>query len=197
MKIILNHSDFIVLNKPNGISFHKDDQKDGFMSLVQKNLGYKLFSVHRLDKVTSGVILFAKSKAVASYLSSLFRNKEIRKTYVALAKGKPLKKQGLIKGDMVNSRRGSYKLLRSLQNPAITRFTSKLVRPGLRLYTLHPVTGKTHQLRVAMKSIGVPILGDKLYGGEDYERVCLHCESLDFDYYDENIHLFCHSSFEV
>ena len=185
MQILLDNDSFIIFNKPCGISFHSDDGP-GFMANCEKEVGYKLHSIHRLDKVTSGIIIFAKSNEVAKGLSALFRDKKINKTYLALAYGKPLKKQGMVKGDMEKSRRGSYKLLRSNLNPAITRFTSQLVEPGLRLYTLHPVTGKTHQLRVAMKSLGTPILGDKLYGGSEFERVCLHSHRLEFSFMGED-----------
>jgi tRNA pseudouridine32 synthase/23S rRNA pseudouridine746 synthase len=184
MKIIFNHPSFIITEKPHDISFHSDDG-DGFMSKVKSDLQIELFSVHRLDKVTSGLVIFAKTSDAASIFGNLFSTRSIVKTYLALAKGKPNKKQGLVSGDMTKSRRGTYKLLRSKDNPAVTKFTSASYDEGIRLYTLKPHTGKTHQLRVMMKSIGVPILGDTSYSGEHYKRVCLHAHKLEFLFENE------------
>lgn len=106
----------------------------------------------------------------------------MRKTYLALGTDKPSKKQGWIKGDMEKSRRGAWKLTRGMENPAVTEFGSHSLEPGLRLFVLHPHTGKTHQLRVAMKSLGSPILGDTLYGGKHASRMFLHAWKIKFDY---------------
>jgi tRNA pseudouridine32 synthase/23S rRNA pseudouridine746 synthase len=112
----------------------------------------------------------------------MFSEGLIDKTYIAVAKGKPKKKQGLIVGDMEKSRRGQWKLIPSTVNPARTRFYSILLDPKYRLYILKPITGKTHQLRVAMKSLSVPILGDRLYAAEDSDRVYLHAFCLKFSF---------------
>ena len=106
----------------------------------------------------------------------------MHKTYLALSSQKPAKKQGWVKGDMAKARRGAWKLLRTQHNPALTRFHSRSIAPGLRLFVLQPLSGKTHQLRVAMKSLGSPILGDTLYGGQAAERLFLHAWRLQFDY---------------
>ena len=107
----------------------------------------------------------------------------MRKTYLALSDRRPAKKQGLVKGGMEKSRRGAWKLTRGDgANPAVTRFHSQSIAPNLRLFVLQPQTGKTHQLRVAMKSLGSPILGDTLYGGTPAERLFLHAWRLEFEY---------------
>ena len=91
-----------------------------------------------------------------------------------------------MKGRMARSRRGTWKLTRDEDNFAVTRFSSQSLKPGLRLFVLQPFTGKTHQLRVAMKSIGSPILGDTLYGGDEAEHLFLHAWRLVFDYRGEH-----------
>ena len=121
--------------------------------------------------------------------SDLFAAKTMRKTYLALGTDKPSKKQGWIKGDMEKSRRGTWKLMRSMENPAVTKFNSHSLEPGLRLFVLHPHTGKTHQLRVAMKSLGSPILGDTLYGGKPASRMFLHAWKIKFDYQDQTFEI--------
>ena len=83
---------------------------------------------------------------------------------------------------MEKARRGAGKLTGGMENPAVTEFGSHSLEPGLRLFVLHPHTGKTHQLRVAMKSLGSPILGDTLYAGKPASRMFLHAWKIKFDY---------------
>lgn len=188
LEILLRHEDFVVINKPAGLSVHREDgASDGLLRLAAAQLSVpRVWLVHRLDKPTSGVLLLALSEAAASALAQQFAAKAMHKTYLALSDAKPHKKQGWIKGDMEKARRGAWKLVRSLENPAITQFASQSIAPNLRLFVLQPHTGKTHQLRVAMKSLGSPILGDALYGGSPAERVFLHAWRLAFDYGGEH-----------
>lgn len=184
-KIIIQTDDFIIINKPHGISVHKDDNEVGLTQLVAQQLGVsQVWLVHRLDKVTSGLLLLALNERAAANLSGLFAQHKIQKTYLALSNLKPKKKQGLIIGDIEKARRGAWKLMLSRNNPAITRFYSVSCEPNLRLFILQPQTGKTHQLRVAMKSLGSPILGDALYAGksENIDRTYLHAYRLQFKY---------------
>ncbi len=190
--IVFQHTDFIIIHKPCGISVHKDDQAVGLTSLVAKQLNVpQVWLVHRLDKVTSGLLILALNKQAAATLSGLFADHRIEKTYLALSAEKPKKKQGRIVGDMKKSRNGTWKLCQSKENPAITRFSSLSCEPNLRLFILFPQTGKTHQLRVAMKSLGSPILGDALYSGnkQKSDRTYLHCYQLKFTYKDQQINV--------
>lgn len=184
-EIIIQTDDFIIINKPYGISVHKDTEPLGLTTLVAQQLKLpQVWLVHRLDKVTSGLLILALNEKAAATLSGLFAQHKIQKTYLALSAFKPKKKQGLIIGDMEKARRGAWKLLKTKENPAITRFYSMSCEPHLRLFLLKPQTGKTHQLRVAMKSLGSPILGDELYGGnqENIDRTYLHAYRLEFEY---------------
>lgn len=149
---------------------------------IIRQLDGRIYPVHRLDKPTSGLLIFARAAASAAQLSSLFASNEIQKTYIALSDKKPKKKQGAIVGDMVKSRRSTWKLLKSKDKPARTSFVSINLAPNLRLFTLSPKTGRTHQLRVAMKSLGAAILGDTLYGGVQAPDLplFLHAASLEF-----------------
>ncbi len=183
LEIIYENDSFIVFNKPEGLSFHSESG-EGFVVQVQKQTGEKLYSVHRLDKMTSGLILLAKSSESAKRLSELFEEKKIEKYYLAISMRKPKKKQGWIKGDMTSARRGSYKLLNTLDNPAVTQFISTALRVHERLFLIKPHTGKTHQIRVALKSLGAPIAGDSRYANADEakeeERGYLHAYALCF-----------------
>lgn len=186
--IIYRHRDFVIINKPVGISVHRDEQAVGLAENFANQLGVaQVWLVHRLDKVTSGLLIFALNKEAATTFYHLFEQHNIQKTYWALATKKPKKKQGSIVGDMQRTRNGAWKLCQSRENPAMTQFTSHSLAPNLRKFILQPKTGKTHQLRVAMKSLGSPILGDTLYGGEPADRVYLHAYQLDFIYQGEPI----------
>lgn len=174
------NADFVVLNKAAGISFHSDDGP-GLVVLAQQQLGYKLYPVHRLDKVTSGLIVLARSSAAAAQLTQLFSTHQIEKYYLALSVAKPAKKQGWVKGDMTSARRGAWKLLNSQQNPAVTYFISQgFAELPFRAFLVKPYSGKTHQIRVALKSIGAAIAGDALYQGAAADRVYLHAYALRF-----------------
>ncbi len=201
MHIIADETDFVVVEKPAGMNFHSEDGEAGFVVQVQQQLhNPELRPVHRLDKMTSGLVILAKSAEAAATFERLFRERQIEKTYVALSDQKPKKKQGWVKGDMEPSRRGSWKLLRTQQHPAVTYFTSESVKSAiwekergqraLRLFWLYPKTGRTHQLRVMMKSLGSPILGDARYGSAEAvkleDRGYLHAYALKFDWQGES-----------
>lgn len=109
--------------------------------------------------------MLATSREAAGELVSAFRKRQVHKYYVALSDRKPSKKMGSVVGDMEKGRRGAWLLARTHADPAVTRFTSVGVpggRPGLRAFLLKPETGRTHQLRVALKSLGAPVLGDEV-----------------------------------
>ncbi len=172
-KVISDHKDFLVISKDPGVSFHKEGNAEGLHEKIRADLGLKsLYSVHRLDKITSGLLIFAKNSKTARELSRKFRNRMVEKYYIAISDRRPRKKQGTIKGDMEKSRRGSWKLTRGNKAPCITSFFSYALGGGQRLYLLKPYTGKTHQIRVAMKSIGAPVQGDSLYHKKEEGKPC-------------------------
>lgn len=188
LTICYQHRDFIIINKPDGLSVHKDESELGLTEMVAKQLNVEqVWLVHRLDKITSGLLILALNKEAAVRFYHLFEQHKIQKTYWALSDKKPKKKQGRIVGDMEKARNGAWKLCHSKDNPAVTQFISNAIEPSLRHFILQPKTGKTHQLRVAMKSLGSPILGDSLYSGSKADRVYLHAYQLDFEYNNEKI----------
>ena len=148
---------------------------DGIVTRLKKQLAVtELHLCHRLDTGTSGCLCLAKNAAVAGEIGELFSSRRVSKYYLALSSQKPKKKQGTIMGDMKNRRGGQRILLKTSENPAITQFFSSAAKPGTRGFIVKPHSGKTHQIRVALKSIGAPILGDTLYGGEASDRLYLH-----------------------
>lgn len=175
------HEDYICINKYEDVEFHGS----GLVDAVREAVGGEIYPVHRLDKITSGLLLFARSKDVAHEICDQFDQKKVEKTYLALSDLKPKKKQGSVKGDLEKSRRGTWKLSRNLTNPSVTQFKSYSFKEGRRLFILYPKTGKTHQLRVVMKSLGSPILGDTSYGGSEADRAYLHCYRMKFQVGDQ------------
>ncbi|WP_456297214.1 TIGR01621 family pseudouridine synthase [Vibrio sp. AK197] len=191
--IVYSHSDFVVINKHPNVSVHKDDGDTVLVSSVAKAVEcQKLYLVHRLDKMTSGLLILAKSHDSARRLSQLFAERKIQKFYLAIGTKKPKKKQGLIRGDMVRSRRSAWKLVASTENPAVTQFLSVAGRPGERVFICKPHTGKTHQIRVALNSLGSSIVGDHIYSpSSQADRGYLHAFALCFTYQGQVLELVC------
>lgn len=205
--LIHAHPDFFVISKPANISFHADDKIAGIgannpseapllariRELCQAHYGdTTLFPVHRLDHITSGLLLFARHADAAREFGNRFAEGGIDKCYLALSARQPSKKQGWIKGNMVKGRNGSWRLTNGTGLHAITQFFSYgLGKVGeqdqgeqhtLRLFLVRPHTGRTHQIRVALKSVGSPILGDTRYGGVPADRGYLHALALRFEW---------------
>ena len=191
--ILYLHDDFVVLNKHPNVSVHKDDGDTMLLHEVAKELGEdQLYLVHRLDKMTSGILLLARNAPAAALLCKKFADRTIDKFYLAIGESKPRKKQGTISGDMARSRRSSWKLLPSQHSPAITQFFSNSGEPGERLFLCKPYTGKTHQIRVALKSISSSILGDPIYNPQSKaDRGYLHAFAIQFDYLSNNYQFVC------
>ncbi|OEF27450.1 TIGR01621 family pseudouridine synthase [Vibrio rumoiensis] len=196
--ILHQNSDFIVINKHPNVSVHKDDGETSLLIELTKALGdtlpcdQKLYLVHRLDKMTSGILLLAKHQQAASDLSQLFAQRMVSKYYLAIGVKKPKKKQGLVCGDMERSRRSSWKLLKSLNNPAKTQFFSAAGQEGQRVFLCKPHTGKTHQIRVALNSIGSSIIGDDIYTpSSQADRGYLHAFALSFSYLSRDFEFIC------
>lgn len=189
--VLFENADLIVVNKPVGVAMHdavgdadvkgesatvvKAGKIDGIVTVLKKQLAVEeLHLCHRLDTGTSGCLCLAKNATVAAEIGELFSLRRVSKYYLALSGNKPKKKQGMIIGDMKNRRGGQRILLKTQESPAITQFFSSAAKPGTRGFVVKPHSGKTHQIRVALKSVGAPILGDTLYGGTPSDRLYLH-----------------------
>jgi tRNA pseudouridine32 synthase/23S rRNA pseudouridine746 synthase len=139
--------------------------------------------VHRLDMATSGLLIFARGMAMQRHLSEMFRNREIEKRYVAVVAGKFEAETGEVNlpiaADWIN--RPQQKIDAQMGKPSVTRYRVLAQTTDSTRVELEPVTGRTHQLRLHMKSIGHPILGDALYGDPtSAPRLLLHAQSLNF-----------------
>ena len=142
--------------------------------------------VHRLDKDTSGLIIVAKNDKAHTKLTEMFKNKEIKKTYLAIVKGKVSKETGRIETNIGRDEKDRKKMSvsRDEKKGKLAITTYKVIDSNER-YSLLDVnieTGRTHQIRVHMKHIGYPILGDIVYGRPDNKimRQMLHAYKLEF-----------------
>jgi tRNA pseudouridine32 synthase/23S rRNA pseudouridine746 synthase len=188
-RIIAQHADYFLIEKPAGLGFHQENGEIGLVDAVRALLPDEqrsaLFPVHRLDRLTSGLVLFARSAAAAKEFGERFANGDIDKLYLALSARPPSKKQGRIKGAMLKGRNGSWRLAASGGPMAVTQFFSYGLGNGLRLFVVRPRSGRTHQIRVALKSLGSPILGDSRYAGAAADRGYLHAWALRFTWQGE------------
>lgn len=138
----------------------------------------RLWTVHRLDAATSGVVVFARSAGAARALSQAFRDQLVEKRYVALVAGRVAEEEGRIDAPIEASRGRST--VSTSGKPASTSWKVRARAEGTTLVELVPRTGRMHQLRVHMADAGHPIVGDRLFGGGTAARLMLHAESLRF-----------------
>ena len=160
--IIDNNDDFVVLNKSSGISVQGGTKsKKNLVDIFTKSEifhGTKPYSVHRLDKDTSGVFIIAKNRETAQLLTSLFRLRKVHKTYLAICNGELEKNSGQWNEELIRYENGK-KIIEKAQ----TTFKVLDKNSNSTLVEMKPITGRKHQLRKQLFNIGHSIYGDKKY----------------------------------
>ena len=207
LEILYQDESFVAINKPSGLLVHKSmiDKHEIYfaMKMLRDQLGQWVYPLHRLDKPTSGVLLFALDKESARLVSAQFKEHTIQKTYLAVVRGYP-DERGIIehalsvKLDKISDKNASeekeaqsavteFERLCSVELPyAIGRYETTRYS----LVKLFPKTGRKHQLRRHMKHISHHILGDTKYGRGEHnkfmrekfncQRLLLHAQTLQF-----------------
>jgi len=135
--------------------------------------------IHRLDRGTSGVMLFPKHKQAAAWLSKRFHDGVVDKRYLALVSGVPAQENWTVDGPIGKVGTSRYGIMAEGRS-ALTEFRLLSTSGGFSLVEARPQTGRTHQIRVHLEATGLPIVGDATYGGAQAERMLLHCASLEF-----------------
>lgn len=191
IKLVYEDNDIIVINKGSGIlSVSTDNVKDGTAYsilrdyLKKKDPRLMLFVVHRLDRDTSGLMMFAKNVEAKEAMQHNWNNMVLGRRYVAVVEGKVEQEESVVKSYLAET---SQFEVYSTQNPdegqlAITRFKRLQCNNGYSLMELSLDTGRKNQIRVHMKDLGHPIVGDRKYGAKasPIHRLGLHARTLHF-----------------
>jgi RluA family pseudouridine synthase len=184
VSILFENADIVAVDKPEGLAAIPERRPQGpsLLELLSAQRDEKLYVVHRLDKETSGVIVFARHAEAHRRLNAQFEARTVRKVYLALAHGSLARADGEIDAPLrqfgsgrvaVDSKRGK---VCATEYTVLERFASHT------LVEVRPRTGRRHQIRVHLYHIGHPIVGDPLYGDKSiqtrYSRLMLHAHAL-------------------
>jgi 23S rRNA pseudouridine1911/1915/1917 synthase len=190
-ELLFRERGVVGVNKPPGIPVQgtRASVRLSLEAQLKDLLGIEwLTPAHRLDRDTSGLILFATSPEVAHTLHQQFEHRQVQKTYLAWTEPPPAEKHFEVQGyiyQVPHPRHARYALAtapRPEARSSQTRFDRLGVQAARALVRAHPVTGRTHQIRIHLASVGAPIVGDRLYGTAEADltapRLMLHAESL-------------------
>lgn len=188
LPVLYEDDECVVINKPVGVLSHGKgifNQEATVASWVRKRLtgdmaGERAGIVHRLDRATSGVMICAKTPEALSWLQKQFSQRKTKKTYFAVVLGHMPHDHAVI--DMPierNPKRPQTYRAGANGKSALTEYRVAGQNDAYSLLELRPQTGRTHQLRVHLSTVGHPILGDMLYGGKQADRLYLHAEKLE------------------
>lgn len=192
--IIYQDDDVIVVDKPSGLTVHPaPGHPSGTLvnallavapQLAELRQTMRPGIVHRLDKDTSGLLVVAKSERARASLTRQLKEREVRKTYLALVHGVPQAPRGTIEAPIGRHPRNRKKMaVVAGGREAETKYRVREALDGFALLEVEPVTGRTHQIRVHLAAIGHPVVGDAVYGRRSglTERQFLHACKLAFD----------------
>lgn len=204
--LIYQDDDILVINKPAGIlTIPGKEITDSVLTRLQL-IDPRTLLIHRLDRDTSGILVFALNKPTQTYISKQFQNRETEKDYLALVSGH-LQGQGSIDIPVVYdaSRPPLHIVDKHDKKPAITHWqvleNFKINGLDVSRVQLKPITGRSHQLRVHCQYLGHAIVGDTLYADENYRHLtqdlCLHAQRLKFTHPKtlQEIELHCDAQF--
>ena len=191
VRVVYEDSDLIVIDKPAGlltIATDKEKRKTAYAVLSshikQQDAAARIFIVHRIDRETSGLLLFAKSEKVKDLIQKTWMSTITEREYVAVVEGRVEKDKGVISSWLTES--SAFKVYSSQKQgqgkEAVTHFHTVKSNQDYSLLKLSLETGRKHQIRVHLQDIGHPIVGDKKYGSgsNTLKRLGLHAQVLAF-----------------
>lgn len=174
LEIIYQDSSLIAINKPSGLLVHRtklaaEEKTEFAVQILRDQIGQRVYPVHRLDRPTSGVLLFALDETLLPELKRQFADREVSKTYWAIARGIPREENFLIDQGLKNERSGKiqeaitdFRLIQSFEIPFDT--TGRYPTSRYSLLEAYPKTGRTHQIRRHLAHARHYIVGDKKHG---------------------------------
>ncbi len=192
LEIVFEDDEIIVINKAAGMLVHptKGVRSGTLLNALAYHLNYKQERnfeefvraglVHRLDRKTSGLIVIAKNLRSLSILSKHFQRRLVDKCYFARVQGLVIEDSGVINAPIGKDEEKRIWHISDNGKPSETTYRVIERRDNSTLLEMKPVTGRTNQLRLHCAHIGHPIIGDDLYGGEEFPRLCLHAYKLTF-----------------
>jgi 23S rRNA pseudouridine1911/1915/1917 synthase len=187
LPVIYEDENVVVINKPIGVLTHSKGAYNPEPTVttwletkVPGMKGNRAGIVHRLDRATSGVMILAKNPETLLLLQKQFSQRKTKKIYSAVIIGVPSEPQAVIDMPIERNPKKPQTFRVGINGKSATTGYSLIkTNDKLSLLELRPVTGRTHQLRVHLKQIGHPIVGDTLYGGKEADRLYLHAKSLE------------------
>lgn len=204
--VIYEDDHLIVFNKPSGMDTHPN--VNGQVGTLANAAAFHMQSngevtrprhIHRLDRDTTGAVLFAKNPLITAILDKMLEERAIKRTYLALADGVISQKKGTINKPIGRDRHHpTRRRVSETGQQAITHFKvlDKIKHKNLTLVQCSLDTGRTHQIRVHFSSIGHPLAGDSLYGGSDaFHRQALHAVKIEFIHPFTQEKIICHAPF--
>ena len=189
-----NNENFVVINKPAGISVQSGTKSKrniiDILRTTKEFAGCSPYTVHRIDKETTGILIVAKNREFAQLFTSLFRIRKIHKTYLGIVVGQLQKNKGTFKDELFY-----YENKKKIKSIAITHYTVLDSTNNYSLLKLNPETGRKHQLRKQLLIHGNPILGDEKYRMmENYpskkSTLMLHAYKINFSISDKKYSFF-------
>jgi 23S rRNA pseudouridine1911/1915/1917 synthase len=194
LEIIFEDREILVINKPSGMLVHptKGVRNRTLLNALAFYLNFEADGepkegdfirtglVHRLDKNTSGLMVIAKNPRAHRILSSHFQRKLVEKKYYALVEGLIADDESIIRAAIGRDEELRYWQITDDGKAAETKFRVLERRQATTLLDVEPITGRTNQIRLHCAHIGHPILGDDIYGGGEFSRLCLHAYRLCF-----------------
>jgi RluA family pseudouridine synthase len=184
--LLYEDAELIAVNKPAGVNSQRTPYQlkgtlEYWVSEYFKAQGSSEPArvVHRLDRGTSGAMLFPKNRPAAAWLSKQFQDGLVEKRYLALVSGRPDEEKWVVDAPIGKVASARYGVVEG-GKAAITEFRTVASSGDVSLVEAKPLTGRTHQIRVHLESVGLPIIGDATYGGLLAGRMMLHCSVMAF-----------------